>query len=207
MKKIFFFLGKLVSYFLPEVIFNYFDLIKSICYTGFISRRFKFFGKSIIKLPFKKILGAKYISIGDNVTIHDSVVLTAWDNYLGEKFKPDISIGDGSSIGGECHISSINKIIIGKNVLLGRKITLVDNSHGLLTKEDLKLKPAGRNLVSTGPIIINSNVWMGDKVTVLAGVTIGENSIIGAHAVVTRDVPPNSVVVGIAGRVIKKIVL
>ncbi len=206
MKRIFFCFGKLTSYVLPKVIFNYLDLIKSIFYTGFISRRFKFFGKSIIKSPFKKLLGAKYISIGDNVTIHDSVVLTAWDNYLGKKFNPEIDIGNGSSIGGECHISSINKIIIGKNVLLGRKITLVDNSHGLLTIEDLKLKPAGRDLVSIGPIIVNKNVWIGDKVTVLGGVTIGENSIIGAHAVVTKDVPPNSVIVGIPGRVIKNIV-
>ena len=52
--------------------------------------------------------------------------------------------------------------------------------------------------------IINNNVWIGDKATVLGGVTIGENSIIGAHSVVTHNVPPNSVVVGIPGRVIKK---
>ena len=121
-------------------------------------------------------------------------------------FKPEIIFGDGSSIGGECHISSVNKIIIGKNVLLGRKITLVDNSHGKLTLEDLKLKPTARDLTSNGPIIIKNNVWIGDKATVLPGVIIGENSIIGANAVVTKNVPPNSVVVGVPGKVIKKIV-
>ena len=198
--------GKLVSFVIQNRIFNYISLVKSHIYTGYISRRFNFFGKSLIKYPFKKLLGPEYISVGNNVTIHDSVVLTAWDNYLGKKFKPEIIFGDGSSIGGECHISSVNKIIIGKNVLLGRKITLVDNSHGKLTLEDLKLKPTARDLTSNGPIIIKNNVWIGDKATVLPGVIIGENSIIGANAVVTKNVPPNSVVVGVPGKVIKKIV-
>ena len=179
--------------------------IQSLIYSGYISRRFKFFGKSVIKYPFKKLLGPEYISIGNNVTIHDSIVLTAWDNYLGKKFKPEIIFGDNTSIGGECHISSINKIIIGKNVLLGRKITLVDNSHGKLTLEDLELNPTARDLVSSGPIIIKNNVWIGDKATILSGVTIGENSIIGANAVVTKNIPSNSVVVGVPGKVIKKI--
>lgn len=206
MKNLFLFLGKLISYIIPEQIFYYLGLIQSIIYTGYLSKRFKFFGKSVIKHPFKKLLGPEYISVGDNVTIHDSVVLTAWDNYLGNKFKPEIILGDNSSIGGGCHISSINKIIIGNGVLLGRNITLVDNSHGKLTFEELELKPTARDLSSKGPIIIKNNVWIGDKVTVLPGVIIGENSIIGANAVVTKNVPTNSVVVGVPAKVIKKIV-
>ena len=206
MKNLFLFLGKLISYIIHKQIFYYLGIVKSTMYTGYISKRFNFFGKSVVKHPFKKLLGPEYISVGDNVIIHDSVVLTAWDNHLGNKFNPEIILGDNSSIGGGCHISSINKIIIGNGVLLGRNITLVDNSHGKLTFEEFELKPSERDLSSKGPIIIKNNVWIGDKATVLPGVIIGENSIIGANTVVTKNIPPNSIVVGNPGKVIKKIV-
>jgi acetyltransferase-like isoleucine patch superfamily enzyme len=179
--------------------------IKSKLYTLIISIGFKKFGKSIVRYPFSKLLGAKYITIGDNVVFHKNIVLTAWDSYRGQNFEPEIIIKDGASIGDDCHISSINRIVIGKNVLFGKKITIVDNSHGLSTLESIKKPPAQRQLFSKGPLVISDNVWIGDKCTVLAGVTIGINSIIGSNSVVTKDIPPNSVVVGVPGRIIKTI--
>ena len=137
--------------------------------------------------------------------LHNDIVLTAWDKYMGVSFKPSILIGDDSSTGSECHISAINKIIIGKNVLFGKKVTLVDNSHGLSDKTILNIPPAERLLHTKGPIIIGDNVWIGDKVSILSGVSIGENAIIGANSVVTKNVPKNSIVAGIPARIIKYI--
>ena len=59
-------------------------------------------------------------------------------------------------------------------------------------------------MTSKGPVIIGDNVWIGDKATILGGVTIGESVIIAANSVVTKDVPPYSVVAGIPAKVIKK---
>ena len=100
----------------------------------------------------------------------------------------------------------INKIIIGDNVLTGTKVTITDNSHGIFSEHDLFFPPELRTLQSDGPVIIEDNVWIGDKVTILPNVIIGRNSIIGANSVVTKNVPPNSVAVGIPAKVIKSLI-
>ena len=79
---------------------------------------------------------------------------------------------------------------------------ITDNAHGLFTEEDLSVPPRRRALVSKGPVIIEDNVWIGDKASVLPGVRIGKGSIIGANAVVTKDVPPHCMAVGNPVRII-----
>lgn len=69
----------------------------------------------------------------------------------------------------------------------------------------MKIPPAKRLIYSKGEIIIEDNVWIGDKATILAGVKIGEGSVIGANTVVTKDIPPYSVAVGNPVRIIKNI--
>ena len=61
MKNLFLFLGKLISYIIHKQIFYYLGIVKSTMYTGYISKRFNFFGKSVVKHPFKKLLGPEYI--------------------------------------------------------------------------------------------------------------------------------------------------
>ena len=70
---------------------------------------------------------------------------------------------------------------------------------------DLNIPPIDRPLFSKGNIYIGKNVWVGEKVTVLPGVHIGEGSIIGANSVVTHDIPPYSIAVGIPAKVIKTV--
>lgn len=81
---------------------------------------------------------------------------------------------------------------------------ITDNSHGGFDREQLKLRPNIRPLVSKGEVIIDDNVWIGEKASILPGVHIGEGAIIGAGAVVTKDVPPFSVVVGNPARIVKQ---
>ena len=82
-------------------------------------------------------------------------------------------------------------------------MTITDNSHGKSDYESLSIPPILRLLHSKGPVIIEDGVWIGDKVTILPGVRIGENSIIGANALVTKDVPANCVVGGVPAKLIK----
>lgn len=203
MKIVFYWLGKLFSFIVPYKFIEILYSIRSVFYTGMISHNFKFFGKSKVSGPFTKLLGSKYIFVGDDISFGYNVTLTAWDNHMEQTFAPIIEIGSGTVIGDECHITAINKIIIGRNVLMGKKITISDNSHGKILCEELRMPPLKRELYSKGPVIIEDGVWIGDKATVLAGVTIGENCIVGANAVVTKDCPANSVVGGIPSRILK----
>lgn len=79
-----------------------------------------------------------------------------------------------------------------------------DNSHG--DPKDMALRniaPNARPIYSKGAIVIGDNVWIGEKAAILAGVTIGEGAIIGANAVVTKNIPPYSIAAGIPARIIK----
>jgi acetyltransferase-like isoleucine patch superfamily enzyme len=111
-------------------------------------------------------------------------------------FTQQIVIGNNTILSLGCHISSIEKIIIGNNILTGRRISIIDNSHGSSSLLDFILPPSKRELTSKGPIIIGKNVLIGDKLTILSGVSKGDNSIIGANSVVTKNVSSNSIALG-----------
>jgi acetyltransferase-like isoleucine patch superfamily enzyme len=179
--------------------------IRRLLYSSWISGEFKSFGKKSFIYSINSLVGSKYISIGNNCSIGGGAVLTAWDLHGSDIFTPKITIGNNVSIGDNCHITAINRIEIGNNVLTGKKITITDNSHGKSDLESLCLSPAKRQLYSAGPVIIEDGVWIGDKVSILSNVRIGKNAIIGANAVVTKDIAANCVVGGIPARVIKLI--
>ncbi|MBR4625236.1 MAG: acyltransferase [Alphaproteobacteria bacterium] len=150
--------------------------------------------------------GLKNISIGRSTTINRHTILGCWTKY-GEQLFPNasITIGNNCSIGEYSHITACNKITIGDGLLTGRYILISDNSHGTMSEEDSTISPINRKLKSKGEVIIGNNVWLGDKVAILAGVHIGNNVIVAANAVVTKDVPDNSIVAGVPGRVLKKL--
>lgn len=173
-------------------------------YTGRMSFCFKKFGKSIIHYPLRNIVGAKYIAIGNNVFIGKNVTITAWDAYLGFCFSPQIIIGNGSSIGDDAHITAINCIIIGNNVRSGKKILITDNSHGQINRDLMDISPIKRPLFSKGPVIIEDNVWIGEKVSIMPNVKIGKGSVIAANSVVTKDIPSYSVAAGVPAKVVKQ---
>ena len=149
------------------------------------------------------IKNPQYISIGKNFSSLYNLRIEAWDAYENEIFQPEIIIGDNVNLNSDCHIGCIDKVIIGDNVLIGSKVYISDHSHGEISKEALLISPVHRKLHSKGPVTIGNNVWVGENVAILPGVTIGLNSIIGANAVVTRDIPANSVVGGNPARIIK----
>lgn len=153
--------------------------------------------------PVRFIFHPERISIGSGTTIGINAVLTSWTEWEGEKFNPHILIGKNCRLGDYIHITSTNRIEIGDDVLTGRWVTISDNNHGSTSSESLSLVPVKRRLTSKGPVIIGSRVWIGDKSTILSGVTIGEGSVIGANSVVTTDIPPYSVAVGNPAIVIK----
>lgn len=196
-------LCKLAARFYPYSLHQKLKHLKIKVYTYWLLSEIKTIGEnSYLYYPIN-LRGGKYCSIGDNTAIGPGGYILAWDKYMDCMFTPEIIIGDNTWIGDDCHISATNKIEIGNNVLIGKKVTISDNSHGKTDIELLSTAPKERQLFSKGPVIIEDNVWLGDKVTILSGVRIGKNAIVGANSVVTKDVGENCVVGGIPAKNIK----
>lgn len=149
------------------------------------------------------IKGGQYITVGDNFLSNERLRLEAYDNYLGMKYAPQITIGNNVTINYDCHIGCVNKLFIGNNVLIASKVFITDHSHGNTDAESIKQPPGLRVLKSKGAVIIHDNVWIGEGASILPNVTIGKNSIVGSSAVVTKDVPENVVVGGIPAKILK----
>ena len=78
-----------------------------------------------------------------------------------------------------------------------------DNSHGEANKELLNIAPKCRPLFTSGPVIIEDNVWIGEGAMIMPNVHIGKGSIIAANSVVTKDIPPYSIAAGVPAKVIR----
>lgn len=168
-----------------------------------IGNGFASFGKTSRIAKGVTLVGGANICIGNNSFIGQYSALTVWVEES-DKEHPGMIIGDGVSIGAFNHITCTNRIVIGDGVLTGKFVTVTDNSHGNTDYDSLHIKPNDRDVVSKGPVIIGNNVWIGDKATILPGVTIGDGAVIAANAVVTKDVPKYSVVGGNPARILNK---
>ena len=109
----------------------------------------------------------------------------------------NITIGDGYWVNFGLTALDVAPIVIGQDVLIGPNCSLYTAIH------PTEPGPRRAKWESAAPITLEDNVWLGGSVVVCPGVTIGENSIIGAGAVVTRDIPANSIAVGNPARVIR----
>lgn len=125
-----------------------------------------------------------------------------WGASLGN---PYLKIEDNCHFGAYNHITCANKVVIGEFCLTGKWVTITDNSHGETDYDSLLLPPKQRKITTKGPVVIGKNVWIGDKATILPGVTIGDGAVIAASAVVTKDVPAYSVVGGNPAKIIKSV--
>lgn len=110
-----------------------------------------------------------------------------------------VEIGDNFYANMDCVFLDVNKISIGDNVMVGPRVSFYTEGHP--TDAEVRVKELEFGL----PIVIEDNVWIGGSASILPGVTVGENSIVAAGAVVTKDVPNNTIVGGNPARVIRKI--
>ena len=153
------------------------------------------------------MVGISSIHIGEGFCAAENVRIEAYCSHGDDEvFDARIDIGNNVILGEGTHISAINHLIIGNDLLTGRNVSIIDNNHGsTLDRDTLFVPPIKRRLYSKGPIIIGNNVWIGDRACVLGGVTIGDGAIIGANCVVTKDVPAYSVVAGNPGKVVRQL--
>ena len=116
-------------------------------------------------------------------------------------------VGKNCKMNDRVHISAHESVIIGDNVLLASNIFISDNSHGFYSAGPSlpDMAPDNREII-TKPVHIGDNVWIGEGAAVMPGVTVGNGVIIGANAVVTHDVPDNTIVAGVPAKPIKRFV-
>lgn len=119
----------------------------------------------------------------------------------------NINVGEGCFVNYNCVFLDISPITLGNQVWLGANVTIATPNHPLIASERIVQKyPDGEHdLEYSAPVVIKDNVWVCSGAIICGGVTIGENSVIAAGAVVTKDVPANSVVMGVPAKVVRQI--
>lgn len=116
----------------------------------------------------------------------------------GATFSAKVSLGDHSGIGINARINGTCSI--GKHVMMGTDVVVITRNHAF-DRTDIPMMEQG--FEEERPVVIGDDVWIGDRVIILPGVTVGDGSILAAGSVVTRDVPPYSVVAGVPAKVIR----
>lgn len=169
--------------------------------TGRYKSRFRSFGANSWLAPGLTLGNPQFISIGNDSSVMSHCVLETCPEIT----KPDLQIGNGVSLGEYTHITCATKVVIGDGVLTGRFVLITDNAHGASLPEECDTPPIVRELSSKGSVHIGKNVWIGDKATILPGVSVGDGVIIAANAVVTKNVPAYAVVGGNPAKVLKQI--
>jgi acetyltransferase-like isoleucine patch superfamily enzyme len=110
----------------------------------------------------------------------------------------DITVGRNVFVNQNCTFYDLGGLDIADDVMIGPNVSLITTGH--------PIEPSQRRAgVIANPIVIEKNVWIGAGATIIGGVTVGENSVVAAGSVVTKDVPPNTLVGGNPARVIRSI--
>lgn len=112
-------------------------------------------------------------------------------------FGKNITVGEDVFINACCHFQDHGGVMIGDGCQIGHNVVFATLNHGLAPEERKSTYPA--------PIVLGRNVWVGSNATILQGVTIGDNAVVAAGAVVTKDVMANTAVGGVPAKFIKNI--
>lgn len=147
------------------------------------------------------------VKLGKDVKIFDFVNLYGCSIDDNSKIGTFVEIQKNASVGKNCKISSHTFICegvhIGDSVFVGHNVTFINDKYPRSSNPDGSIQTESDwTVVET---FVKNGALIGSSSTILCGVTIGENAIVGAGAVVTKDVPPNTIVAGVPAKVIKKI--
>lgn len=150
-----------------------------------------------------QVIHGEFMKLGNRVSIGPFSRIESVPCYAGAQLSPTLIIEDGVSTGWFAHIACAKLVRIGRDTLIGGNVYISDHNHGYSGLESFRKRPADTRL-ELSPVSIGERCWIGEHVCVLPGVTIGDDCIIGAGSVVTRDIPSRMVAVGVPARPIKR---
>jgi acetyltransferase-like isoleucine patch superfamily enzyme len=158
----------------------------------------------LLRRPFY-IRGKRWMAIGDGFTTGPGLRMEAFprDPNAG----PVLTIGRDVRLNDYVHIGAVSSVTIGDRVLIASKVFITDHNHGTYQgppPHESPLVPPEQRPLSYAPVRIEDDVWIGEFVSILPGVTIGKGAVIGTMSTVTRDVPPYTIAVGSPARPIKR---
>jgi maltose O-acetyltransferase len=113
-------------------------------------------------------------------------------------FTPEVTVGDRSGIGVNCEV--YGPVTIGENVMMGPEVVIYTSGHDF-SRTNIPMMDQGSTPAE--PVRIGSDCWIGRRAMIMPGVQIGDGCVIGAGAVVTKDIPPYSVAAGVPARVLR----
>lgn len=181
-------------------VYGFFGLLQLLIFK--IKTFFVFKNAKIIRFPIR-IRGKKLITVGKGFVTGFNCRI---DAYTESNKKFVINIGTNVQINDNVHIGAVESITIGDNVLIASKVFITDHNHGNYSgdNQDSPNSIPQERPIYSNKVVIEKNVWLGEFVSVLPGVTIGEGSIIGTMSVVNKNIPPFSIAVGSPAKVIKR---
>ena len=133
------------------------------------------------------------IKIGDRVRFRSEAAISELVTWAGGR----IEIGDGTTINYGSSISSAGLVKVGKDCLVGTYVNIMDCTFHNMKDHSWDLE--------ADPVVIGDRVWLGNRCMIMKGVTIGDGAVVAACSLVTRNVPPNSMVVGVPARVVQNL--
>ncbi len=144
---------------------------------------------------FKFYNGYKSISFAKDINVRDNCHFLVGKNA-------SLKIENNVFFNNNCSVNCLDSIEIGENTLIGESVKLYDHNHKYSSLPNFKVE---HQKFKTAPVKIGKNCWLGSNVVVLKGVTIGDNTIIGAGCVIHKDVPANSVIINKQEQIVKSI--
>ncbi len=153
----------------------------------------------------------KHLSISDDVQLGNNVKLSKFINLYGCSIGDNTKIGafveiqKNASVGNNCKIQShtfiCEGVVIEDNVFVGHNVTFINDKHPRATNSEGEMQ--AEEDWEVAPTFVKKGASIGSSATILCNVTIGENAIVGAGSVVTKDVSPNTIVAGNPARIVK----
>lgn len=144
------------------------------------------------------IRGRKGMEFGPGFTTGYGCRIELFDVEQGIK----LHIGKNCKLGDRVHLAASQQVIVGDDCLMASHVFISDTNHGTLL--DNPTTPPDSRPLTSKPVSIGNQVWIGEGVCILAGATIGDGCILGAHAVVKGDIPPYTIAVGAPAKPVKR---
>lgn len=157
-------------------------------------------GRKVFIKPRMAINKLKYLSVGSDVQIGSDSRFLFVKEYHGGHYTPQTTIGNHVSIGNRFSALSAAPIVIGDNCLIASDVLITSESHG--TDPELTLSYTDLPL-NAKKVVIGEGCWLGEKVSVMPGVELGERCIVASNSVVTKSFPKATMIGGIPAKVIK----